>query len=97
MQREETCCQQDRNRWRSPSAPGPTQASTLLPRGWAHSAFCPRCPPESSLLQEHMLPTQEVVLGEASKDVRPNWVTATLPGWGWWGQVPALFGREAIQ
>lgn len=45
-----------------------------------HSA--PIAPPESSLLQEYRCPTQEVVLGEASKDVRDKLATATLPGWG---------------
>lgn len=37
--------------------------------------------PSHSLLQEHLLPTQEAVLGEVSKNVRPKSVTAPLPGW----------------
>ena len=56
------------------------------------SAFHPSAPPESSLLQEHQFPKQDVVLGEASEEVRAN--MGNCPGWSWWGQVTSLLGRE---
>lgn len=78
-----------------PAPPPQPRPPPYSPVAKLTSAFHPSIPPESSLLQEHLFPKQDVVLGEASEEVRAN--MRNCPGWSWWGQVTSLLGKGGIR
>lgn len=62
---------------------GISKTETAAPVAGLTQHPAPFAPSESSLLQEHLVPKQEVELGDASEDTRANMGAGHTAGLGW--------------